>query len=245
MRAARKLPTARARRPRAVDREYPAHHQRARPSLAATNSRKPSASSTRSFAVAFQSLFGGGHGEMRLSEPDSSGEAGHRHRRAAARQAPAKYSAALGRRKSAHGARAADRGLPLPAQPVLHPRRSRRAARRSQRRPLQQPARGHVRPDAVHRRHPQSQDHGNGFGALRRDHAGARRLQARFRTMGRCRIGVRREGRRRGQQRRIALKSLSSCLPRHRRGAERAIGFSSSRSHGGTRSRRISLILFR
>jgi len=28
------------------------------------------------FAVAFQSLFGGGHGEMRLSEPDSSGEAG-------------------------------------------------------------------------------------------------------------------------------------------------------------------------
>ena len=28
------------------------------------------------FATAFQSLFGGGHGEMRLSEPDSSGEAG-------------------------------------------------------------------------------------------------------------------------------------------------------------------------
>jgi chromosome segregation protein len=28
------------------------------------------------FAVAFQSLFGGGHGEMRPSEPDSSGEAG-------------------------------------------------------------------------------------------------------------------------------------------------------------------------
>jgi chromosome segregation protein len=29
-----------------------------------------------SFATAFQALFGGGHGEMRLSEPDSSGEAG-------------------------------------------------------------------------------------------------------------------------------------------------------------------------
>jgi len=28
------------------------------------------------FAIAFQSLFGGGHGEMRLAEPDSSGEAG-------------------------------------------------------------------------------------------------------------------------------------------------------------------------
>jgi len=28
------------------------------------------------FAIAFQSLFGGGHGEMRLSEPDSSGESG-------------------------------------------------------------------------------------------------------------------------------------------------------------------------
>jgi chromosome segregation protein len=30
----------------------------------------------RQFAVAFQSLFGGGHGEMRLGEPDSSGEMG-------------------------------------------------------------------------------------------------------------------------------------------------------------------------
>ena len=28
------------------------------------------------FAIAFQTLFGGGHGEMRLSEPDSSGDAG-------------------------------------------------------------------------------------------------------------------------------------------------------------------------
>jgi chromosome segregation protein len=28
------------------------------------------------FAIAFQTLFGGGHGEMRLSEPDSSGESG-------------------------------------------------------------------------------------------------------------------------------------------------------------------------
>jgi chromosome segregation protein len=28
------------------------------------------------FAIAFQSLFGGGHGEMRLGEPDSSGESG-------------------------------------------------------------------------------------------------------------------------------------------------------------------------
>ena len=28
------------------------------------------------FAIAFQSLFGGGHGEMRLTEPDSSGESG-------------------------------------------------------------------------------------------------------------------------------------------------------------------------
>ena len=28
------------------------------------------------FAIAFQSLFGGGHGEMRLTEPDSSGDAG-------------------------------------------------------------------------------------------------------------------------------------------------------------------------
>ena len=33
-------------------------------------------SSTRNFAIAFHTLFGGGTGEMRLSEPDSSGEPG-------------------------------------------------------------------------------------------------------------------------------------------------------------------------
>ena len=44
-----------------------------------------------------------------------------------------------------------------------------------------------VRPDAVHRGHAQPQDHGNGIGALRRDHAGAGRLEARLREVGRGR----------------------------------------------------------
>ena len=76
-----------------------------------------------SFAVAFTTLFGGGTGEMRLTEPDSSGESGID----IVAQPPGKrlqnILSALGRREGADGARAPDRRLPLPAEPVLHPGR--------------------------------------------------------------------------------------------------------------------------
>ena len=69
----------------------------------------------------------------------------HRHRRLAPRQETAKRAAALGRRKSADRRGPADGHLPLPAQPVLHPRRGGRPARRSQHRPPHAPAAGNVR----------------------------------------------------------------------------------------------------
>jgi len=49
----------------------------------------------KNFSEAFHTIFGGGMAEMRLTEPDSSGDAGNRHRRLAAGQAPAKCSLAL------------------------------------------------------------------------------------------------------------------------------------------------------
>ena len=82
------------------------------------------------FATAFHTLFGGGTGEMRLSELDSFRRAGgSTWSAAAARQAPAKRPAALGRREGADGARTADRYFPLSAKSFLHSGRSGRAPR--------------------------------------------------------------------------------------------------------------------
>ncbi len=58
----------------------------------------------------------------------------HRYRRLAPRQEVAKRPAALGRRKGSRGSGFVDGDLPLSAQPLLHPRRSGRPARRSQHR---------------------------------------------------------------------------------------------------------------
>src|SRR5208282_1360704 len=52
---------------------------------------------------------------------------------------------------------------------------------------LQQNACRHVRPDAIHCRHAQSQDHGNGFRHVRRHHAGAGRLEIGLGEVGRSR----------------------------------------------------------
>ena len=131
------------------------------------------------------------HGEMRLSEPDSSGDAGID----IVAQPPGKRLQNIlllsGGEKALTALALLIAVFRYSPEPVLHPRRSGRAARRSQRRPLQQNARGDVRADAVHRRHAQPQDHGNGIGALRRHHAGAGRFQACLREVGRGRRGRR------------------------------------------------------
>ena len=140
------------------------------------------------FAIAFQSLFGGGTGEMRLGEPDSSGEAGID----IAAQPPGKRLQNIlllsGGEKALTALALLIAVFRLPAEPVLHPRRSRRAARRSERGPLQQDARRYVRADAVHRGHAQPADDGDGLGDVRRDDAGAGRVETRVGEMGRgCR----------------------------------------------------------
>ena len=70
-----RIPAPRARRPGAVDSEYAADHQRARSGFQQKFEEAFNFINAH-FAIAFQSLFGGGTGEMRLGEPDSSGEAG-------------------------------------------------------------------------------------------------------------------------------------------------------------------------
>ncbi len=125
------------------DRFHPRHrkgHPGDRRKFRARNSRRPSRPSTPTSARSFQTLFGGGTGEMRLTDEDQPGRIGHRHRRFASRQAAAKRAAALGRREGAGRGGAADGHLPLPAEPVLHPGRGGRAARRSQHRAPHAPA---------------------------------------------------------------------------------------------------------
>ena len=87
------------------------------------------------FREIFQTLFGGGTGEMRLTDQENLADSRHRYRLLASGQAAAERAAALGRREGAGGGGAADGDLPLSAEPVLHHGRSGCAARRSQHRP--------------------------------------------------------------------------------------------------------------
>ncbi len=165
-----------------------------------------------SFAIAFQSLFGGGHGEMRLSEPDSSGEAGID----IVAQPPGKRLQNIllfsGGEKALTALAlliAVFRYRPSPfciLDEVDAPLDEANVGR------FNQHARRNVRPDAVHRRHPQPQDDGNGLGPLRRHHAGARRVEARLREMGRRRRGIRAHSRSRKQRRlRSSVAQASSA----------------------------------
>ena len=149
------------------------------------NSRKRSTSSTPTSPSPLSSLFGGGHGEMRLGEPDSSGEMGID----IVAQPPGKR---LQNILLLSGGEKALTALALliavfkyspspfcildevdaPLDEANVGRFNRMLAR-------------YVRADAVHRGHPQPQNHGNGFGDVRRDHARARRFQAGLGEVGR------------------------------------------------------------
>ena len=52
------------------------------------------------FRDMFGTLFGGGMGEMRLTDEENLARVGYRHRRFASRQAAAERTAAFGRRES-------------------------------------------------------------------------------------------------------------------------------------------------
>ena len=113
------------------------------------------------FREAFQTLFGGGSGEMRLTDETNIAESGIDIIASPPGKKLQNVLLALGRRKSPGRAGPADGHLPLPAQPVLHPRRSRRPARRSQHRPPHAPAARNVRRHPVRHHHAFQEDHGS------------------------------------------------------------------------------------
>ena len=118
------------------------------------------------------------HGRDALDRSGQLRRRGHRHRGLSLRASGCRIFCCSERRRESHDrAGAADRDLPLPAQPLLHSRRSRRAARRSQRRPLHaliSDMSGQTQFIIV----THNRNHGDRQRALRRHHAGAGRFEA-------------------------------------------------------------------
>ena len=102
--------------------------------------------------------------------------AGHRGRASPRRQACHPPLAALGRREGARRDRLPVQPVPLPAEPVLPPRRGRSRARRHQHRPLHRSAAHLRRRGAVHRRHAPEAHDGGRRRALRRHDGDSRRV---------------------------------------------------------------------
>ena len=135
----------------------------------------------RNFAEVASTLFPGGHGRLRLTEPDEEGErARHRSRAVAGRQADHAPVAPLGRREGARRDLVPVRALPREAVPVLPARRGRGGARRHQHRPLLRAPAAIRRPRSVHRRHAPEADDGGCRRALRRDDGSRRRVADRL-----------------------------------------------------------------
>ena len=129
------------------------------------------------FQLTFRKLFGGGHAFMRLTDEENSAESGID----VVASPPGKK---LQNVLLLSGGEKALTALSLlvgifqyAAQPLLHSRRSRRSARRSQHRTLHRVGEGNERADPVRPHHPQQEDHEHRSGAVRRHHAGARRIK--------------------------------------------------------------------
>ena len=141
----------------------------------------------KNFRSAFHTIFGGGMAEMRLTEADSSGDAGIDIVASPPGKRLQNILLLSRRREGDDRAGAADRDFPLPAEPVLYSGRGGCAAGRSQRGPLHAADWGDERADAIHHRDAQSQDDGDRQRAVWRDHAGAGRFQTGERALGRRR----------------------------------------------------------
>ena len=131
----------------------------------------------RHFEDLFSTLFEGGKAELQLVESDDPLGGRPRAGRPAAGQEAADADPALRRRAGADRARPHLRRVPHQPGADLRPRRSRRAARRLQRRALLRPPRrdAQARRHPLRRHHPQPHHHGPHGPPVRGDDGGARR----------------------------------------------------------------------
>ena len=135
------------------------------------------------FGQAFSKLFGGGQGFMRLTDWMNSAESGIDVIASPPGKKLQNVLLLSGGEKALTAFSLLVGIFQYRAQPVLHPRRGGRAAGRSQRRPLHRTGARDERADAVHHHHAQQEDHEHGAGDVRRDHAGAGRLEDRERAL--------------------------------------------------------------
>ncbi len=155
------------------------------------------------FQQLFRKLFGGGQADIVLEEGEDILECGIEIVARPPGKEPRSISLLSGGEKTLTCVALLVGDLPQPPQPLLRARRSRRRAGRSQHRALHQRAQRIPSVDAVHRRHPLQKNDGLRHLALRRDHAGIRRLQASFRPL-----------RRRQRKRRNQPRSPPTLRPR-------------------------------
>ena len=158
-----RLPRRAARRPRPMRERRCSRRSRRSTRRRASSSSRRSSRCACNFREIFMSLFGGGECDLRLENPDTPLDCDIEIHASPRGQEDAAHPPALERGARARRALAAVRHLPHEAEPLLPARRSGRAARRRQRRPLRADAQPVQEPHAVHRHHAQpAHDHRGG-----------------------------------------------------------------------------------
>ena len=130
------------------------------------------------FREMFRTLFGGGNGEMRLTDETNIAESGIDIVASPPGKRLQNVLLLSGGEKSLTAMALLMAIFQLHAEPVLHSGRSGRAAGRAEHRAADAADQGDVAADAVHRDHARQADHGSGAVAVWRHHAGAGRIEA-------------------------------------------------------------------
>ncbi len=132
------------------------------------------------FREMFRTLFGGGVGEMRLTDETNIAESGIDIVASPPGKRLQNVLLLSGGEKSLTAMALLMAIFRYTPEPVLHSRRSGCAAGRTEHRAADAAAEGDVGADAVHRDHARQADHGGGAIAVWRDDAGAGRIEAGF-----------------------------------------------------------------
>ncbi len=130
------------------------------------------------FREMFRTLFGGGIGEMRLTDETNIAESGIDIVASPPGKRLQNVLLLSGGEKSLTAMALLMAIFQYTPEPVLHSRRSGRAAGRTEHRAADAADQRHVDADAVHRDHARQAHHGSGAVALWRHHAGAGRFEA-------------------------------------------------------------------